>query len=305
MRIDLNLLGVFEAVAESQNFRAAADRLGVSRSAVSQAIQKLENAIGRALVLRNTRSVRLTEAGEGLHARIRQPMLDMRSAMERLGADDRPRGLLRLAVTSIAEEFLSGPLLSGFATANPGIIIDVTVTDDEFDIVAAGFDAGVRLGDVIEQDMIAIPVTGEQREAAVASPAYLAEHGTPSHPRDLTGHRCIGWRRAPQLAPYRWEFEENGTAFDVAVEPQITTNDLRLMLRSALCGGGITFAPRPTFQPYVDRGELVWLLEAFLPAFPGFYLYYPQRRNMAPKLRALITHIQHWDAGADHFAGPV
>ena len=205
MRIDLNLLGIFEAVAESQNFRTGADRLGVSRSAVSQAIQKLENAIGTALVLRNTRSVRLTEAGEALHARITQPMLDTRSAMERVGADDRPRGLLRLAVTSIAGEFLSGPLLSSFAIANPGVTIDVTVTDDELDIVADGFDAGVRLGDVIEQDMISIPITREEREAAVASPAYLAEHGRPSHPRDLTRHRCIGWRRAPQVAPYRWD----------------------------------------------------------------------------------------------------
>ena len=292
MRIDLNLLTVFATVAEAQNFRAAADRLGVSRSAVSQSIQRLENGIGTALVLRNTRSVHLSEAGERLHDALAQPLSDIQSVLDRVAADDRPRGLLRLAVTSIAEEFLSGPLLAGFAQANPDVTIDVTVTDEEFDIVAAGFDAGVRLGEVIEQDMIAVPVTGEQREAAVASPAYLAEHGVPSHPRELMRHRCIGWRRAPEVAPHRWEFEEAGVAFDVSVEPQITTNDLRLMLRSALCGAGITFAPRETFRTYVEAGELVWLLEAFLPPFPGFYLYYSQRRNMAPKLRALIDHVR-------------
>ena len=295
MKLDLNLLPLFQAVAEENNFRAAADRLGVTRSAVSQGIRRLEDGIGMALVTRTTRSVRLTEAGERLFAALSQPMSDIMEALEHLAAEDQPRGLLRLAVTSIAEEFLSGPLLAQYAEANPAVTIDVTVTDEEFDIVAAGFDAGVRLGEVIEQDMIAVPVGGQQREAAVAAPSYLAIHGAPSHPRDLVHHRCIGWRPAPNVAPHRWEFEENGIAFDVAVEPQMTTNDLRLMLRSALCGAGITFAPRETFRPHVERGELVWLLEDFLPSFPGFYLYFPQRRNMAPKLRALVEHVRRWN----------
>ncbi|RJG41016.1 LysR family transcriptional regulator [Mesorhizobium sp. DCY119] len=294
MNVDMNLLPLFQAVAEEDNFRAAADRLGVTRSAVSQGIRRLEDSIGTALVTRTTRSVRLTEAGERLRAALSQPMSDIMLALEHLAAQDRPRGLLKLAVTSIAEDFLSGPLLCRFAEANPAVTIDVTVTDYEFDIVAAGFDAGVRLGEVIEQDMIAVPVGGDQREAVVAAPAYLANHSAPSHPRDLIHHRCIGWRPAPNVAPHCWEFAENGVEFDVAVEPQITTNDLRLMLRSALCGAGITFAPRETFRPYVERGELVWLLEDFLPPFPGFYLYYPQRRNMAPKLRALVEHVRRW-----------
>jgi DNA-binding transcriptional LysR family regulator len=140
--------------------------------------------------------------------------------------------------------------------------------------------------------MIAVPINGDQREAVVASPAYLAVHGTPEHPRDLVRHRCIGWRPAPQAAPYRWEFEEDRIPFDVAVEPQITTNDLWFMLRSTLAGGGITFATEETFRPYVESGQLVSLLERYLPAFPGFYLYFPQRRNMAPKLRALIDHVR-------------
>jgi DNA-binding transcriptional LysR family regulator len=294
MNLDLNLLPLFQAVAEADNFRAAADRLGVTRSAVSQGMRRLEDSLGVALVTRTTRSVHLTEAGERLRAALAGPVSEITTALEYLTADLQPRGLLRLAVTSIAESFLSGPLLASFAAANPAVTIDVTVTDEEFDIVAAGFDAGVRLGEVIEQDMIAVPLGPNQREAAVAAPAYLAAHGAPAHPRDLVHHRCIGWRPAPNVAPYRWEFAENGVAFNVAVNPQITTNDLRLMLRSAMSGAGITFATRETFQPYVESGELTWLLEDFLPPFPGFYLYYPQRRNMAPKLRALVEHVHHW-----------
>ncbi|MDW9369439.1 LysR family transcriptional regulator [Sinorhizobium meliloti] len=291
--IDMNLLPLFLAVAEEDNFRAAADRLGVTRSAVSQGMRRLEDAFGTTLVTRTTRSVRLTEAGERLREALSQPLSDIATALDRVAGDE-PRGLLRIAVTSIAEQFLSGPLIASFAQAHPKVAIDVTVTDEEFDIVAAGFDAGVRLGEVIEQDMIAVPLTGDQRELAVAAPAYIAVHGTPAHPRELVHHRCIGWRRAPNVAPYRWEFEENGVPFDVAVEPQITTNDLRFMLRSALCGAGITFATEETFRPFVETGELVPLLQDFLPPFPGFFLYFPHRRNMAPKMRALIDHIRRW-----------
>jgi len=294
MKVDLNLLPLFLAVAEEHNFRAAADRLGVTRSAVSQGMRRLEDVFGTALVLRTTRSVRLTEAGERLREALFQPLSDIGAALDRVASESEPRGLLRIAVTSIAERFLSGPFIASFVEANPGVTIDVTVTDEEFDIVAAGYDAGVRLGDVIEKDMIAVALTGDQREAVVAAPAYLAAHGAPTHPRDLVNHRCIGWRPAPNVAPYRWEFEENGVPFDVAVEPQITTNDLRLMIRAALCGAGITFATRETFEPFLSTGELVPLLTEFLPPFPGFFLYFPQRRHMAPKMRALIEHWRQW-----------
>jgi DNA-binding transcriptional LysR family regulator len=290
MKVDLNLVPVFLAVAEEGNFRAAADRLGVTRSAVSQAIRRLEDICGIALVSRTTRSVRLTEAGNRFLQTLSQPIADIKSAFEKVAGDARPSGLLRIAVTSIAEQFLSGPLIASFAEAYPGITIDVTVTDEIFDIVAAGFDAGVRLGDVIEQDMVAVPLTKEEREVVVATPGYFQIHGTPRHPRELMHHRCIGWRPSLSAAPYRWEFEQGGEAFDVAVEPQITTNDLHLMVRTALAGGGITFALEDTFRSYIDRGELVTALDDYLPPFPGFFLYFPNRRNMAPKLRALIDH---------------
>jgi DNA-binding transcriptional LysR family regulator len=305
MTIDMNLLPLFLAVAQERNFRAAADRLGVTRSAVSQGMRRLEDAFGAQLVSRTTRSVRLTEAGERLREALSRPLSEISAALDMVAADEAPRGLLRIAVTSIAERFLSGDLIAAFAQSYPRITLDVTVTDEEFDIVAAGFDAGVRLGEVIEQDMIAVPVTGDQCEAVVAAPGYIAVHGTPAHPRDLLRHRCIAWRPSLNVAPRHWEFEEHGAPLNIAVEPQITTNDLRLMLRVALSGGGITFATEETFRPYIASGALVPLLEDFLPPFPGFFLYFPQRRNMAPKLRALVDHVRRWQGGGAGSPGPV
>lgn len=173
MSPDFNALAVFCLVAETRSFSAAAQRLAVTRSAVSQTIARLEEGVGTALVRRTTRSVSLTEAGERLLATTAPAIADMRAAVEAAGeVQGRPRGLLRLAVSSIAERFLSGPFLAGFADAHPDVELDITVTDEEFDIVAAGFDAGVRLGEVIEQDMIAVPVAGDERQLAVCAPAY-------------------------------------------------------------------------------------------------------------------------------------
>ena len=292
MNVDLNLIPLLLAVAEEDNFRAAADRLGVTRSAVSQGVRRLEDTLGVTLVSRTTRAVHLTETGERLFEALSEPMSEIRAALDHSSEDTVPRGKLRVAVTSIAERFLSGPLIASFAACYPEVILDVSVTDDEFDIVAAGFDAGVRLGEIIEQDMIAIPVSELQREMVVASLDYLEAHGRPTHPRELLDHRCIGWRPAPHVAPYRWEFEENGSPFDIAVDPRITTNDLQLMLRTAVAGGGITFVTEETGRSYVESGALVPILEEFLPPFPGFYLYFPSRRNMAPKLRAFVDHMK-------------
>lgn len=293
MASDLNTLGVFVLVAEEKSFRAAADRLGVTRSAVSQSIRRLEESLGIALVRRTTRSVSLTEAGERLNASLVPAIADIRAAVEDTGnLGGRPRGQLRLAVSSIAERFLAGPLLAGFVAAHPQVQLDITVTDDEFDIVAEGYDAGVRLGEVIQQDMIAVPVSGDQRQSAVCSPAYLARFGAPEHPGELAGHRCIGWRPAPKIAPYRWEFAEDGKDFAVAVAPEITTNDMALMIKLAIAGAGITFGMEESFRPAIERGELVPILEDYCPSFSGFYLYYPSRRNLAPKLRALVDHLR-------------
>jgi DNA-binding transcriptional LysR family regulator len=292
MWMDLNLLSLFLAVAETKNFRTAADRLGVTRSAVSQGVRRLEESVGQRLVTRTTRAVSLTEEGEHLRTALSTPLADIRHALERVSGDARPRGHLKIAVTSIAERFLSGPLIASFARTYPEVTLDITVTDAEFDIVAEGFDAGVRLGDVIEKDMIAVALTGDEREMVVASPEYLKAHGVPERPEDLLQHRCIGWRPTHRTAPYRWEFANDGKLFDIAVQPQITSNDLTFLLRSALAGAGLTFATEETFRPYVERGELVSVLDDFLPPFPGFYLYFPQRTDMSPKLRALVDHIR-------------
>ncbi|RWQ53496.1 LysR family transcriptional regulator [Mesorhizobium sp.] len=293
MQPDLNALAVFALVAEERSFRAAADRMGVTRSAVSQTMKRLEETLGIGLVQRTTRSVSLTEAGERLYAEIAPAIADMRAAMESTGdLRGRQRGQLRLAVSSIAERFLSGPFLATFAEAHPEVRMDITVTDEEFDIVAEGYDAGVRLGEVIEQDMIAVPVAGDERQLAACAPAYRDRFGEPSHPQELAGHRCIGWRRAPKVVPYRWEFAEDGKEFSVAVAPAITTNDMALMIKLAIAGAGITFGMEESFRPWIARGELVPVLVDYCPRFAGFYLYYPSRRNVAPKLRALVEHLR-------------
>lgn len=293
MSMDLTGIAVFLAVADAGSLSAAAKRLGVSRPAVSQALRRFEDRLGLTLLQRTTRSVNLTEAGAELYSRLAPSIAEVTTALaEAKDKPKRPSGVLRLAVSTIAERFISGPLLTSFVDAYPDIQVDVTVTDEEFDIVARGFDAGVRLGEVLEQDMIAIPVSDDQRQMVVGAPAYLAQHGHPVHPRDLAHHRCIGWRPRPEDAPYRWEFTEDGRDFDVAVAPTITTNDIRLMLRTALAGGGLTFGVEETFRPYLESGDLVAIMGEFCPPFPGFFLYFPHRRNLAPKLRVLVDHMR-------------
>lgn len=309
---DLAGVTAFVAVAEARSFRAAGERLGVTRPAVSQALRRLEDRLGVTLVERTTRSVRLTEAGERLYETLGPALADVRTALGAVGElRDRPRGLLRLAVSSIAERFLAGPLLAGFVAAYPEVRLDVTVDDTAADLVAAGLDAAVRLGEVIAPDMIAVPVSAEQRQIVVAAPDYLRRHGAPAHPRELPQHPCIGWRPRPDVAPYRWEFTEpaaepvpdgvpsGGRDFDVAVAPHVTTNDMGLMVRLACAGAGLTFGMEETFRPYLARGELVAVLAAYSAPFPGFYLYYPRRRHQPLKLRALVEYVRAQRRRAD------
>ncbi len=298
MKPDLSALSVFLVVAETRNFRVASEALGVTRSAVSQAVKRLEAAMGIALVTRTTRSVNLTEAGEHLRRKTASAMADIETGYAETGAmREVPKGQLRLAVSSIAEEFIGGPLLASFAAAYPEVHLEVLVTDDEFDIVEQGFDAAVRLGELIAQDMIAVPVSDDQRQLAVCAPSYLAAHAAPEHPRDLAKHRCIGWRPTPSSAPFRWQFAENGREFDVNVAPEITSNDMGLMIRLAVEGAGITFGLEASFEKWLDTKALVPVLERYSEKFAGFFLYFSNRRNMAPKLRALVNYIRDQDHG--------
>lgn len=292
MSEELDGIEVFVAVAEAKGFRAAGERLRVSGSAVSQTLRKLEERLGVPLVQRTTRSVRLTEAGERLYATARPALDELRAAVTALGElGDEPRGTLRLNVSAAAESFLNGSLLAGFLAAHPHVQLDLFVSDEPLDIVAAGYDAGIRLGEVIDRDMIAVPVSGDLRLVVVGSPAYFARHPTPTHPRDLVEHECINWHPTPDAAPYRWEFTENGRDFSVDVRARVLTNDPALNIRLARAGAGLSLADDRA-RDLLARGELVAVLEEYSTPFPGFYLYYPERRQASPPLRALVDHLR-------------
>lgn len=264
MTDDLDGIATFVAVAEAKGFRAAGKQLGVSGSAVSQMLRRLEERLGVTLVQRTTRSVRLTEAGERLYAAVRPALDGVRAAVEAVGEmADEPRGTVRLTVSASAESFLRGPVLEGFLDEYPHVRLDIIVGSEPVEIVAAGYDAGVRLGEMIDQDMIAVPASGPQRMLVVASPAYLARHGAPEH--DLT----------------------------VSFDARVVTNDIPLIVRFARAGVGLAMVFEEVVRPLVQRGELVEVLREFSTPFPGFYLYYPNRRTASPPLRALIDYLLH------------
>jgi len=295
---DLDGMAVFVAVAEAKGFRAAGERLGVSGSAVSQSLRRLEERLGVALVRRTTRSVNLTEAGERLYASARPALEDLRAAATAVSEmSGEPRGTLRIQVAGAAESFLSGALLADFLGAHPQIRLDVLVSDQPIDIVAEGFDAGIRLGEVIDRDMIAVPVSGDLRLVVVGAPSYFARRKKPKHPRDLVEHDCINWHPTAETPPYRWEFTENGRDFSVDVRARVLTNDPSLNVRLAIAGAGLTLADESRSRDALARGELVAVLEKFSTPFPGFYLYYPQRRQASPALRALVDFLRRSKRG--------
>ena len=283
---------VFVAVAEAKGFRAAGQRLGVSGSAVSQALRRLEERLGVALVRRTTRSVHLTEAGERLFAAARPALDELRAAVAAVGElGDEPRGTLRLHVSRAGESYLSGPLLAGFLKEHQHVGLDLVVSDEPVDIVAEGYDGGIRLGEIIDRDMIAVPVSGDLRLVVVGAPSYFAKHRKPKHPRDLVDHDCINWHPTAEAPPYRWEFTENKREFSVDVRARVLTNDPALNVRLARAGAGLTMSDERV-RDYVARGELVSVLEEFSTPFPGFYLYYPERRHASPALRALVDYLR-------------
>jgi DNA-binding transcriptional LysR family regulator len=283
---------VFVAVAQEGGFRAAGKRLGVTGSAVSHALRRLEERLGVTLVRRTTRSVHLTEAGERFYAAVRPALEDLSAAVAEIGElVGEPGGLLRLHVAVSAESFLAGPVLADFLAAHPRVQLQLAVSDARPDIVAGGYDAGIEPGEVIDQDMVAVPVTGKMRLAVVGAPAYFARHPAPEHPSDLTGHACINWHATPDAPPYRWEFTENGRDFSVAVEARVLCTDGAVNLHLARAGLGLTIAYTGQVAEDVARGTLVSVLEEFLPPFDGCYLYYPNRRHTSPALRALIDYL--------------
>ena len=243
MADELDGMATFVAVAEAKGFRAAGERLGVSHSAVSQTLRRLEARLGVPLVRRTTRSVHLTEAGERLYSSVRPALDEVRAAVSAVGElGDQPRGTLRVHTASVAETLIGEPFLAGFLTEYPYVQLDIVVSDAPVDIVAEGFDAGIQLGEVIDRDMIALPVTGDLRLVVVGAPSYFARRGQPRHPRDLTAHDCLNWHPTTEAPAYRWEFTENGRNFSVAVPARVLSTDSALNRRLAIAGLGVTMS---------------------------------------------------------------
>ncbi|XYI02599.1 LysR family transcriptional regulator [Sorangium sp. So ce1128] len=286
-------LRAFAAIVEHGSFARAAAHLRVSPSALSQTIRGLEERLGVRLLNRTTRSVAPSEAGTRLLSRLAPAMAELDAAVADVKTfGDRPAGVLRINSARAAAIWYLAPLLGPFHEAHPDIVLDVVVEDAITDIVARRFDAGVRLGERLEKDMVAVKLSGDLAMMAVASPGYLARHGVPATPRDLHRHRCVNGRWPTDGSLYRWEFEKGKQSLEVAVEGPLIVNDAELALRAALDGVGIAYVFDEQARPWVEAGKLTRVLEAWSPSFPGFYLYYPSGRQAPPALRAFIEFLR-------------
>jgi DNA-binding transcriptional LysR family regulator len=291
-RDDLNVLSAFMAVAEERSFTKAARRLGVSQSALSHAIRGLEEEIEVRLLARTTRSVAPTEAGDELLRALRPALSDVRAALGKLaGMRGRPAGRVRLIVSPLAASSVLGPKLGQFARAYPDVVLDVTTEESRVDLVAGGYDAGIHYGEFIEQDMVAIRVSPDHRPAIVGAPGYFESHPTPKSPRDLVKHRCINFRHGTDEV-YRWEFEKGTQSVTVAVDGPLVVDDVELVLRAALDSVGLAYVGEDRAAPYMESGALVRVLERWCQPFPGFFMYYPSRRQQPAALSVLIEMLR-------------
>lgn len=297
---DYNQLRAFLAVGETLSFSRAAERLGVSPSALSQLVRGFEERVGVRLLNRTTRSVALTDAGENLFRRVQPAVSELGDAIGQVRRyRERPSGIVRVHSFRAAAELYIEPMLAAFARDFPDVVLDITLDDAVVDLVAGGFDAAIRIGEVIDRDMVAVRLGPDLRQIAVASPEYLDLHGRPAHPRDLVGHRCIRWRWPGHVMPYAWEFFGNGSWFEVAVEGPLIFNDKDMALRATLRGIGIGFCIEDAVAGHIAAGELVPLLEDWSAAFPGRFLCYPRQRQMAPALRAFIDAVRAVESRVD------
>jgi len=284
----LAALSTFLAVAERQSFSAAAAALGISRSAVSQAVRTLEQQLGKALLLRTTRSVRLTEEGSLLASAAGPALRQAESAMVAVQSGERAAGTLRLTVPHIAVPAVIAPLLPELRARYPEIKLEIAVDDRLTDIVADGFDAGIRLGEAIERHMVAVRVSEPFRFVVVASPGYLAKRGTPDHPRELVEHDTIGYRAPSSGVLYRWEFERRGREHRVQLASALITTDATLAVTAARDGLGFAYVDELAAAADIAARRLVVVLEDYLPRVPGFFLYFPHASRGIPTLRALV-----------------
>lgn len=291
MRSDLAELSAFRTVSEERSFTRAATRLGISQSALSHSMRGLEKRLGIQLLARTTRSVSPTAAGAAL-LRDLAPALERieRAVAETRKQRETPSGRIRIIIPGTATKMVILPKLARFARAYPEIVLEVTSSNDPVDLVAGEYDAGVQLGEFIQRDMIAIPVTREMRLAVVGSPAYFEMNPIPRRPQDLKDHACIGFRFSSSL--YRWEFEKGRKALTVNPQGPASFDDPDLVIQAVLDGVGIGTAMEETLRQLIADGRLIQVLKDWCPSFPGYFLYYPSRRNQPAALAALIDTLR-------------
>jgi DNA-binding transcriptional LysR family regulator len=295
---DFAELKAFAAVVERASFARAADHLGFSPSALSQTIRQLETRLGVRLLNRTTRSVAPTSAGARLYERIVPVIQELDAAVaEAVEATGRTAGTLRINTLSMAADKLIAPRLGRFHRAYPQVVLDIVIDDGLSDIVAGRFDAGIRVGERLEKDMIAVRLTPDVEMTAVASPDYLAHHGEPKTPADLHRHVCINWRFPGSGAIYRWGFEKKGKKLEIAVEGALISNHQEIVVEGALQGLGILYAyDDERIDDLIARGQLKRVLAEWSLTLPGLFLYYSNRRLPQPALRAFINCLLDRDA---------
>lgn len=283
---------VFLGVARHRSFRKAADELGVTTSAVSQAVRALERRIGVALFIRTTRSVGLTEAGERFHARARPAFEELVSASQAASElADRPSGLLRLTVPRGVIPIVLEPVVASFCRAYPEIQVEIVASEELVDLAVGGFDAGVRMGQFIAPDMVTVRLSPPFRLAVVGSRAYLAKRTAPEFPAQLHDHACLRWRRSGGTIAH-WSFNDKGRTIEIAVDGPYIANDFPTLIGAAIEGVGLAQVPEPIAARSIAEGKLLRVLEPFAPLTPGVFLYHPGRHQVMPKLRAFIEHVK-------------
>ncbi len=286
-------LTAFMAINEARSFRDAALRLGITPSALSRTLRRLEDRLGVRLLNRTTRSVSPTEAGTLLYTKLVPAVTSLEDAVNgALALRQEATGTIRLNLPRLAAELILLPRLPQLHARYPDVKLEMVIDDDLTDIVAKGFDAGIRIGKRLAQDMMAVRLTPAYRVAVVGSPDYLAKHGYPETPQDLSGHACINYRSAGTGQLSRWPFEGPDGAMEVDVDGPIVVNDTGILQRAALAGLGLTCLPEAAVQQDIENGYLVRVLEAWCKPFPGFYLYHASRRQTPSALRALISFLQ-------------
>ncbi|MER8499666.1 LysR family transcriptional regulator [Mesorhizobium sp. M0204] len=287
-RTHLSQLAVLATVAQCGSFRGAAKELAIAPSAVSHAVSSLEARLGVRLLARSTRSVAPTEEGAQLLERLRPALSEIDLALESaIEARDRPAGNLRLTVPRTAAHLALTPRLGAFAAAYPDIVLEIVIDDRFTDVVEGGFDAGVRLGESLQRDMIAVRIGPNLRGAVVGTPSYFETRPRPQHPRDLAAHRCIRFRFSSGII-YRWEFEKNGEEIEIPVQGPLILDEDHLIANAAVDGAGLAFVFEDYVRDPLAAGKLVRVLEDWCPPFDGFFVYYPSRRQMRPALRAFV-----------------